>query len=363
MHIESCNLCRLPKDLVLQAKTIWQTRQPKASTVARYTAALKRAGAKFRAGMARSVRTAADTPRTVRTPSSQLMAQRPGHAGQPGSAIGPRSVASEPVPGVSGIATGSRTIDRLSSPTGEQWSQGFHSLKKQTSYGPSFLVRTAYHQTEMCGSSGNKVLLGTQHLALMSKKTLLPADAGNSTPLYNAADGLTAFSSGRPGLTSVSEDVEAPATVSSSESEAAYTAHDSSPDEQSSSYQSVRSSPESKRNSAEPLQRSHARTPSVSFDLISGGPSQGHGPSSGSVPARTAAWVDSSAASRGEPDQDEEGAGDGTDQSLLRSVFQAWRTAAANQHARRVHSNQNEVPLSESASRHTSPCLRRWPLL
>ena len=186
-------------------------------------------------------------------------------------------------------------------------------------------------------------------------KALLPADAGNSTPLYNAADGLTAFSSGRPGLTSVSEDVEAPATVSSSESEAAYTAHDSSPDEQSSSYQSVRSSPESKRNSAELPQRSHARTPSVSFDLIAGGPSQGQGPSSGSVPARTAAWVDSAAASRGEPDQDEEGEGDGTDQGLLRSVFQAWRTAAANQHARRVHSNQNEVPLSESAFRPTIP--------
>ena len=153
----------------------------------------------------------------------------------------------------------------------------------------------------------------------------------------------------------MSEDVEAPATVSSSESESAYTAPDSSPDEQSSSYQSVRSSPESKRASAEPAQRSHARTPSVSFDLMAGSSSQEQGPSSGSVPARTAAWVDSSAASRGEPDQDEEGGGDGTDEGLLRSVFQAWRTAAANQHARRVHSNQNEVPLSESTSHPNSP--------
>lgn len=188
---------------------------------------------------------------------------------------------------------------------------------------------------------------------MLSSKALLAADEGSSTSLLHTTGGITAFSSGRPGLTSVSEDVEAPATVLSSESEAAYTARDSSP-EQSSSYQSVRSSPEAKRDSAEPQQRSQARTPSVSFDLIAGGSSHRQGPSSGSVPARTAAWVDSSAASRGEPDQDEEGEGDGTDQGLLRSVFQAWRTAAANQHARRVHSHQNEVPLSESAPRPSS---------
>ncbi len=62
-------LCRLPKDVVLQGKTTWQARQPKASTVARYTAALKRAGAKFRAGIARSAGTGRDTPRTLGTPS------------------------------------------------------------------------------------------------------------------------------------------------------------------------------------------------------------------------------------------------------------------------------------------------------
>ena len=77
-------LRRLPKDVVLQGKTTWQERAPKASTVARYTAALKRAGAKFRAGVARSVRTGGDTPRTVGTPSSQLTAQRLGR-GQPAS--------------------------------------------------------------------------------------------------------------------------------------------------------------------------------------------------------------------------------------------------------------------------------------
>ena len=332
---------------MLQGKSTWQTRQPKDSTVARYTAALKRAGAKFRAGVARSVLAAADTPRTAGTPSSQLTAQRLGHAGQPGSAVGPRSAASEPAPGkVHSIATGSRTLDTLSSPSGERWSLLSDMLRNYAvSHGPLPSDRQVHYHYEIDEMS--------------SSKALLAADGGNSTLVLHTTGGVTAFSSGRPGLTSVSEDIEAPATVSSCESEAAYTARDSSP-EQSSSYQSVRSSPEAKRNAAEPQQRSHARTPSVSFDLLAGGSSQEQGPSSSSVPARTAAWVDSSAASQGEPDQDEEGMGGGTDQGLLRSVFQAWRTAAANQHARRVHSHQNEVPLSESASRPFSSCMQSW---
>lgn len=117
-------LRRLPKDVVLQGKATWQARQPKASTVARYTAALKRAGAKFRAGVARSVRTAGDTPRTVGTPSSQLTVLRPGRPVTgtlgPGTGPGLRSLLSEPIPGSSssslkGIATGSRTmLDTLS---------------------------------------------------------------------------------------------------------------------------------------------------------------------------------------------------------------------------------------------------------
>ena len=112
-------LRRLPKDVVLQGKTTWQERAPKASTVARYTAALKRAGAKFRAGVARSVRTGGDTPRTVGTPSSQLTAQRLGRgqpaSGQLGSLGGLRSPMSVAAPGSSGgIATGSRVLDTLS---------------------------------------------------------------------------------------------------------------------------------------------------------------------------------------------------------------------------------------------------------
>ncbi len=112
---------RLPKDVVLQSKTNWQVRQPKASTVARYTAALKRAGARFRAGVARSVRTGTDTPRTVGTPSSQLaVIQRPGRAGRPGNAPGLRLPRSELGPEGSsadataqGIATGFRMLDTL----------------------------------------------------------------------------------------------------------------------------------------------------------------------------------------------------------------------------------------------------------
>ena len=53
-------------------------------------------------------------------------------------------------------------------------------------------------------------------------------------------------------------------------------------------------------------------------------------------------------------DADEEQQED-SQQELLRIVFQAWRTAAANQHARRVHSNQNEVPLHESE--HPASCI------
>ena len=112
-------LCRLPKDVVLQGKTTWQARQPKASTVARYTAALKRAGAKFRAGIARSAGTGRDTPRTLGTPSSQLTAQRLGRTEQPGSAPGLRSAVREPEPGsssdaIQGIVTGSRMLDTTS---------------------------------------------------------------------------------------------------------------------------------------------------------------------------------------------------------------------------------------------------------
>ena len=117
-------LCRLPKDVVLQSKLSWQTRQPKASTVARYTAALKRAGTRFRAGATRSVRTGSDTPRTGDMPSLQLTAQRPGHAGQPSSAPGLRSPMSEPgleaSAAMRGIATGIRELDTLSMPGGCQ---------------------------------------------------------------------------------------------------------------------------------------------------------------------------------------------------------------------------------------------------
>ena len=70
-------------------------------------------------------------------------------------------------------------------------------------------------------------------------------------------------------------------------------------------------------------------------------------PGSSSGPARTAAWVDS-ATNPQEPEPEAEG--EDTDHDLLRRVFKAWRTAAVNQHARRVHSNQNEVPLHESES-------------
>ena len=80
----------------------------------------------------------------------------------------------------------------------------------------------------------------------------------------------------------------------------------------------------------------------MSFNLMSGRRSM-DAPGPGSGPARTAAWVDSASTS-----QEPELKGEATDQDLLRSVFQAWRTAAANQHARRVHSNPNEVPFHES---------------
>ena len=103
----------------------------------------------------------------------------------------------------------------------------------------------------------------------------------------------------------------------------------------------VTCSPESKQG-ADAAASSHGRgAPTVSFDLMTGRRSvEGPGPSSG--PNRTAAWVDSAAVS------EEAEEGEDTDQDMLRAVFQAWRTAAANQHARRVHSNQNEVPLHES---------------
>ena len=94
-------------------------------------------------------------------------------------------------------------------------------------------------------------------------------------------------------------------------------------------------------------------TPSVSFDLLSGRGSE-DAPSSSTGPNRTAAWVDSATASQQPTDADEEQQED-SQQELLRIVFQAWRTAAANQHARRVHSNQNEVPLHESA--HPASCI------
>ena len=118
---------RLPKDVVLQSKTNWQARQPKASTVARYTAALKRAGTRFRAGVARSVRTGTDTPGTVGTPSLQLTAQRPGRGGRQGTA--PGLPMSEPGPKGSsiagqGIATGFRMLDTVSMQGEHQSSQG-----------------------------------------------------------------------------------------------------------------------------------------------------------------------------------------------------------------------------------------------
>ena len=123
-------LRRLPKDVVLQGKTTWQARAPKASSVARYTAALKRAGAKFRAGVARSVRTGGDTPRTVGTPSSQLTAQRLGRgqpgSGQLGSLGGLRSPMSMAAPGSNGgIATGSRVLDTLSTQGAQDMYQSF----------------------------------------------------------------------------------------------------------------------------------------------------------------------------------------------------------------------------------------------
>jgi hypothetical protein len=117
-------LHRLPKDFVLHGKTPWQARTPKASTVARCTAALKRSGARFRAGVARSVRTGGDTPRTVDMPSSQLTALRLGRgqpgSGQLGSLGGLRNPMSVATPdGTGGIATGSRMLDTLST-QGEQ---------------------------------------------------------------------------------------------------------------------------------------------------------------------------------------------------------------------------------------------------
>ena len=78
-------------------------------------------------------------------------------------------------------------------------------------------------------------------------------------------------------------------------------------------------------------------------------------PGPGSRPARTAAWVDSATTSQ-EPEPEAEG--EDMDQDLLRRVFKAWRTAAVNQHARRVHSNQNEVPLHESEQLLMSSCCR-----
>lgn len=174
---------------------------------------------------------------------------------------------------------------------------------------------------------------------LFLSSVYLHADEGDSTPLLSARDGFTAFSSGRPQLTSVSEEVEAPASSSDGP---AYTARASASPEQSTSYLSPNSSPNSKRGDPDTPEPARVRPPpSVSFDLMTGG--SGEGPSSGSVPARTAAWVDSATDSR-EPEEDAEGGGD---QDTIRAVFQAWRTAAANQHARRVHSNQNEVPLHE----------------
>ena len=118
---------------MLQSKTNWQARQPKASTVARYTAALKRAGARFRAGVARSVRTGTDTPGTVGTPSLQLTAQGPGRGGRLGTAPGLRSPMTEPGPegndtARQGIATGFRMLDTVSMQGGHHYLQGKQRL-------------------------------------------------------------------------------------------------------------------------------------------------------------------------------------------------------------------------------------------
>lgn len=102
------------------------------------------------------------------------------------------------------------------------------------------------------------------------------------------------------------------------------------------------------RQAVEAPESSPARLqPSVSFNLI-GHKRSMDAPGPGSGPARTAAWVDSATTSR-EPEAE----GEETDQDMLRRVFKAWRTAAANQHARRVHSNQNEVPLHEREQLHS----------
>ena len=115
---------------------------------------------------------------------------------------------------------------------------------------------------------------------------------------------------------------------------------------------SVRS-PGRKRDAELPESSRGQLNPSVSFDLLSGRGSE-EAPSSSTGPNRTAAWVDSATASQQPADDDEEQQDD-SQQEMLRKVFQAWRTAAANQHARRVHSNQNEVPLHESA--HPASCI------
>lgn len=112
-------------------------------------------------------------------------------------------------------------------------------------------------------------------------------------------------------------------------------------------------SPGRRRDAELPESSRDRLNPSVSFDLLSGRGSE-EAASSSTGPNRTAAWVDSATASRQPTDADEEQQED-SQQDMLRRVFQAWRTAAANQHARRVHSNQNEVPLHESA--HPASCI------
>ena len=50
----TCDCCRLPKEIVLQQGHLYRaSRPPKASTVARFTAALKRAGRRLQADIAR----------------------------------------------------------------------------------------------------------------------------------------------------------------------------------------------------------------------------------------------------------------------------------------------------------------------
>ena len=79
--------CRLPKEVVLQANPRGPPRKPKASTVARFTAALKRAGRKFQQ------RLPAAAPAHARPASAATPVDRPARAeplSQPGSgALGP----------------------------------------------------------------------------------------------------------------------------------------------------------------------------------------------------------------------------------------------------------------------------------